>query len=158
MFKAALCIIFLAVVTGSCNNGNSNRAGVNDTARVTDLAKQKWHWNNSSKQDTSAGYAQAVKVNNTIYISGIPTSDLSPKGIEQLYTDLGKTLAAYGCNFGHVVKENLYTTDIEAMKLHNEARKKFYTNDYPAATWVQVARLYEPSAKLEVDLIAIKPE
>jgi len=36
----------------------------------------------------------------------------------------------------------------------NRSAKEFYKGDFPAATWMQVSRLYEAEAKLEVDLIA----
>ncbi len=68
---------------------------------------------------------------------------------------LQKTLAQYGATFANVVKENLYTTDIEAVKKKNEARKAYYKGDFPAATWLQIDRLYMSEANLEVDLIAI---
>ncbi|WP_262711205.1 RidA family protein [Chryseobacterium indologenes] len=67
-------------------------------------------------------------------------------------------LANYGATFDNVVKENLYTTDIEAMKKYNDVRKKYYNNDFPAATWVQVQRLYMPESKLEVELVAHLPK
>jgi Endoribonuclease L-PSP. len=51
----------------------------------------------------------------------------------------------------------LYTTDIDAMKKYNDVRKKFYNNDFPAATWIQVKRLYMSDAKLEIELIAHLP-
>ncbi|WP_315818678.1 RidA family protein [Paraflavitalea speifideaquila] len=57
-----------------------------------------------------------------------------------------------------MVKENLYTTDIEAMKQYNQARKVFYKGDFPAATWMQVNRLYMHDARLEVELIAHLPK
>jgi enamine deaminase RidA (YjgF/YER057c/UK114 family) len=56
-----------------------------------------------------------------------------------------------------VVKENLYTTDIEAMKKYNNVRKKFYNDDFPASTWIKVQRLYMSDIKLEVELIAHLP-
>ncbi|WP_230978981.1 RidA family protein [Flavobacterium supellecticarium] len=65
---------------------------------------------------------------------------------------------SYGATFENVVKENLYTTDIEAMKKYNYIRKEFYKGDFPAATWVQIQRLYMPTAKLEVELIAHLPK
>jgi enamine deaminase RidA (YjgF/YER057c/UK114 family) len=71
---------------------------------------------------------------------------------------LERSLKSFGATFQHVVKENLYTTDIEAMKQFNDSRKVFYKNDYPAATWVQVSRLYMAEAKLEVELIAHLPK
>lgn len=37
------------------------------------------------------------------------------------------------------------------MKKYDDARKAFYKRDFPAATWVQIIRLYEADAKPEVD-------
>lgn len=127
------------------------------SAQQAPIQKQKFHFGNGI-QDTAAGYAQAIKVDNVIYISGTVALDITPEGIKRLYTTLEKTLAHYGAGFQHVVKENLYTTDIEAMKSHNEIRKVFYKNDFPAATWMQISRLYMPDAKLEVELIAHLPK
>lgn len=122
------------------------------------IQKDKWHWGNQAKQDTSAGYVQVVKVDNILYISGAVARDVSPEGITRVYQALEKSLASFGATFQNVVKENLYTTDIEAMKLNNSARKAFYKGDFPAATWVQISRLFMADAKLEVELIAHLPE
>lgn len=118
-------------------------------------SKQKWHWDNPEKQSRSAGYAQVVKSGNTLYISGIPTSNMTAEGVKQLYESLAQSLQAFGATSANIVKETIYTTDIEKMKELNDIRKVFYEGDFPASTWVQVSRLYEPSAMLEVDLIAI---
>jgi enamine deaminase RidA (YjgF/YER057c/UK114 family) len=118
------------------------------------IQKEKWHWDNPLKQDTSAGYVQVVRVDNVLYISGAVSTEISHIGITQLYKGLERSLKSYGATFQNVVKENLYTTDIEAMKQFNTARKAFYNGDFPAATWVQVSRLYMSDAKLEVELIA----
>lgn len=116
--------------------------------------KEKWHWDQPEKQSEGAGYAQVVKVGNTLYISGVPARDLTPEGITRLYNTLEQCLNSFGASPKDVVKETLFTTDIETMKKYNDVRKKFYQGDYPAASWVQVSRLYEPNAKLEVELIA----
>jgi 2-iminobutanoate/2-iminopropanoate deaminase len=122
------------------------------------VEKEKWHWGNPNKQDTSAGYAQALKVGDVLYISGTVTTELSEKGVKQVYAGLERSLKQYGLTFQHVVKENLYTTDIEAMKQFNYVRKQFYKGDFPAATWVQIVRLFMPDAKLEIELIAHFPK
>jgi 2-iminobutanoate/2-iminopropanoate deaminase len=122
------------------------------------IQKEKWHWNDPNKQDTSAGYAQAVKVGNVLYISGTVALTVNEEGVKRVYNNLERTLKQYGLTFQHVVKENLYTTDIEAMKDYNYVRKQFYKGDYPAATWVQIARLYMAEARLEIELIAYFPE
>lgn len=127
-------------------------------SQSNNIKKEKWHWDNPSKQDTSAGYVQVLKVDNMLYISGAVTTAVTPEGIKQVYQALEKSLKSFGATFQNVVKENLYTTDIEAMKKYNSIRKAFYNGDFPAATWVQVSRLYMSEAKLEVELIAHLPK
>lgn len=127
-------------------------------AQNNDIKKEKWHWDNPLKQDSSTGYVQTVKVGNVLYISGAVALDVSPAGITSVYKALERSLKAFGATFQNVVKENLYTTDIEAMKKYNEARKVFYKGDYPAATWVQVSRLFMHEARLEVELVAHLPK
>ena len=143
--KIALSLYF-AFTTFVCYSQSNN------------IKKEKWHWGNPAKQDTSAGYVQVLKVDNVLYISGAVTTKVSPEGIREVYQALEKSLESYGATFQNVVKENLYTTDIEVMKANNSVRKAFYKGDFPAATWIQVSRLYMREAKLEVELIAHLPK
>ncbi len=126
-------------------------------AQENNIKKEKYNWGTGT-QDTTAGYAQAVKVDNVIYISGTVARDVNPEGIKRVYDALEKTLKSYGATFQNVVKENLFTTDIEAMKKYNDTRKTYYKGDFPAATWVQIPRLYMADARLEVELIAHLPK
>lgn len=127
-------------------------------AQNNEIKKEKWHWDSPLKQDTAAGYVQVVKVDNVLYISGAVARDVTPEGITEVYRALERSLKNFGATFENVVKENLYTTDMEAMKKYNDARKAFYKGDFPAATWMQVARLYMHNARLEVELIAHLPK
>jgi enamine deaminase RidA (YjgF/YER057c/UK114 family) len=115
------------------------------------IAKKKYQVNRG------AGYAQAVLVDNVLYISGTVASGDMAAQLKGAYTGIERTLKAYGATFQNVVKENLYTTDIEAVKSNNEIRKAFYKGDYPAATWVQISRLFMPQALVEVEVIAHLP-
>jgi enamine deaminase RidA (YjgF/YER057c/UK114 family) len=121
------------------------------------IKKEKFNWGRG-EQDTAAGYAQAVKIDNVIYISGTVAREVNPEGIKRVYEALERTLQHYGATFQNVVKENLYTTDIEAMKQYNHVRKAFYKNDFPAATWVQIPRLFMADARLEIELVAHLPK
>lgn len=149
------CIVPLFIFLNGCKGNRDSNDEVEKFENMhSTIVKEKWHWDRAQKQNEGAGYAQIVKVGTTLYISGVPTSDLSEEGITKLYKSLGDCLAAYGASFKNVVKENLYTTDIATMKKLNEARKAFYNGDFPAATWVQVSGFYEANTKLEVDFIA----
>lgn len=122
---------------------------------IPPIEKEKFQHN--KEVEDALGYTQAVKVGNTIYISGIPSGGDVPTQIKNVYQGLQKVLENYGAGFEHVVKENLFTTDMEGIKQHLELRKSFYKGEYPAATWVEVKGLYDPSLKLEVELIAVVP-
>lgn len=123
-----------------------------------DINKEKWHFDQPAKQDTSAGYVQVVKIDNVLYISGAVSREITPEGITRVYNTLDRSLKSFGATFQNVVKENLYTTDIEAMKKFNATRKAYYKGDFPAATWVQISRLFMADAKLEVELVAHLPK
>ena len=145
-YTAASLVIFISFI-------NTHIA-----AQTSDIKKEKWHWGNALQQDTSAGYVQVVKVENVLYISGAVARDVTPEGITRVYQALERSLKSFGATFQNVVKENLYTTEMEAMKRYNDARKVFYKGDFPAATWMGVTRLFMADAKLEVELIAHLPQ
>lgn len=120
------------------------------------VQKNCYHVNEAMERDI--GYCSAVRVGNTLYISGVVASGEASKATKQVYQQLGKVLNAHGMNFSHVVKENVYARDLDAFIATQAERKAFYGNDFPAATWVQVERLYFPQFVLEVELIAMLPE
>ena len=70
-------------------------------------------------------------MDNVLYVSGAVARDVTPEGITRVYQSLERSLKSFGATFQNVVKENLYTTDIEAMKRYNDASKVFYKNDFP---------------------------
>lgn len=100
------------------------------------------------------GYCQAVRVGNTLHVSGIAVAGPMEAAIPKVYDALRATLAANGLTFADVVKETVYATDLDAFIAGSETRKAFYAGNLPAATWVQVARLFRPNMILEVELVA----
>lgn len=104
------------------------------------------------------GYRQAVRVGNTVYVSGTVGSGAMPAALREAYGVLANTLKHYGLDFRHVVKETIHTTDLEALRANLALRRAYYGKDFPAATWVQVSRLYEPTHVIEVEIIAIIPD
>jgi 2-iminobutanoate/2-iminopropanoate deaminase len=142
--KKLACILSLTLIFSIAYSQDNN------------IQKQKFHFGRD--QDTTAGYAQAVKVDNVLYISGTVSRGDAATALKNIYTNLERTLKHYGATFQNVVKENLYTTDIEAVKQANHARKPFYKGDFPAATWVQITRLYMAEVTIEIELIAHLPK
>jgi enamine deaminase RidA (YjgF/YER057c/UK114 family) len=100
------------------------------------------------------GYAQAVRVGDRVYVSGSvgdPKTTLDEQ-LQRAYASIQKTLDHYGATFANVAKERIYTTDLEALIKAQETRKKIYGGHLPAATWVEVKRLYQPGGKIEIEV------
>lgn len=108
--------------------------------------------------ENDIGYCHALRVGDTLYISGTAPGGPMPDAVRTTYTRLQETLAGAGLSFDDVVVERVYTTDLDTFIRYAGIRKGFYGKNYPAATWVQVQRLYEPSDVLEVELEAKYPD
>jgi 2-iminobutanoate/2-iminopropanoate deaminase len=112
-------------------------------------------------------YAQVAKAGNTLYISGcvswdadgniIGAGDMKAQ-VAAVYTDLKEILAANGATFLHVIKETVFTTDMEALEANNDVRIKFYKDANsapPASTWIGCTCLAAPELMLEIECIAV---
>lgn len=108
--------------------------------------------------ETSIGYCQALRAGNELYISGVVGAEPMDAAVPKVYQTLAEILKANGLSFRDVVKENVYATDLDAFIRNNERRKPYYGDSMPAATWVQVQRLFRPTLVLEVELVARYPK
>ena len=108
--------------------------------------------------EQTIGYSQAVRNGNMLYVSGTVGADAKGQPadldaqMKKAYAGIQKTLTHYNTDFSHVVMERIYTTDIEALIRSQETRKQFYGNVAPAATWVEVKRLYGAADKIEIEV------
>jgi 2-iminobutanoate/2-iminopropanoate deaminase len=104
----------------------------------------------------SIGYAQAIRVGNTIHVSGaVAPGATMEEQVKGIYERLAFTLGRFGATLKDVVKETAFATDMEALKAANPARRAAYGTHTPAATWVQISRLYMPSALVEIEVTAV---
>jgi len=126
--------------------------------------KEVFHLNGYEKD---FGLAQAVLIDKTLYVSASVAADaqgrlIAPGDMQgQLraaYTNVQHTLEAHGVGFEQVVKETIYTTDMDAFLKAKDVRLGFYDKDrLPAASWVQVERLVDPGFLVAVDVVAELP-
>ncbi len=119
-----------------------------------DLHKEKF---TRGPWETDIGYTQAIRIGDTLHVSGCVGRGSMPDAIAEAYGAIRATLAAYHLDFRHVVKETIYTTDIEALKAAKDSRAAYYGTDLPTATWVQVDRLFQPDHVIEVEVTAAIP-
>lgn len=104
-------------------------------------------------------YSQAVKVNNTVYLSGqiplIPeTMELLQGSVEeqihQVFKNLAAVAEAAGGGFSDFVKLNVFLTDLNDFPTVNQVMAQYFTEPYPARAAIGVAQLPKGSA-VEMD-------
>lgn len=105
-------------------------------------------------------YSQAVKVNNTLYVSGqiaFEASQLGDIKIEAgaVMENIGHILKAAGFGYENVVKSNIFLKDMNDFTVVNEVYGQFFTNEPPARETVQVARLPK-DVNVEISVIAVE--
>ena len=126
--------------------------------------KQVFHLNPYEKD---LGYSQAVLVGKTLYISGSMAADENGRLVASAdmagqmraaYANIRRSLAAHGAGFGEVVKETIYTTNMDALLKASDLRFEYYDKErLPTASWVQVQRLVDPGFLVEIEVVAELP-
>lgn len=109
-------------------------------------------------------YSQAVKVGNTLYVSGqiplnVQTGELETENIEAethcVMKNLEAVLHAAGYSFNHVVKATIFISDMNQFGKINEVYGSYFSSNPPARETVQVARLPK-DVHVEISVIAVK--
>lgn len=107
-------------------------------------------------------YSQAIEVNGLIYTSGVipvnPKTGETPEGIEaqakQALDNLKGLLEAGNTSLDKVVKTTVFIKNMNDFAKINEIYSTYFTDDYPARSCVEVARLPK-DVLLEIEAIAI---
>jgi enamine deaminase RidA (YjgF/YER057c/UK114 family) len=125
------------------------------------------------------GYAQAIKVGDTIYVSGqlshddqgnlIGPAPLDPSGkandfsnmelqMRTTYANAAKLLAQFGASLDNVVEEVIYVLDLDAaFAVAGQVRKEAFGTQRPqcASTLVGITRLAFPQQLVEISFTAV---
>jgi 2-iminobutanoate/2-iminopropanoate deaminase len=155
--RAAMLILVLGSV--ACDRQHDA-----DTPPPPPRSKQIFHLNSYEKD---FGYSQAVLIDKTLYISGSVAADAGGRLVapgdmagqmRAAYVNIQRTLAANGATFDAVVKETIFTTDMDAMLKASDLRFEYYDKErLPTTSWVQVQRLVDPGFLVEIEVVAELP-
>ena len=111
-------------------------------------------------------YSQAVKVGNTVYLSGqIPLDPATGElvageiraQITRVFDNLAAVARAAGGSLQDVVKLNVFLTDLKNFPQVNEIMARYFQEPYPARAAVGVAALPR-GAQVEMDAIMVLGE
>jgi 2-iminobutanoate/2-iminopropanoate deaminase len=133
--------------------------------RSQHMAIKKEIFNMGMPWESGYGYSQAVKVDDTIYVSGQVDHDkagkvLYPGAMErqmrQAYANVKRVLAHFGATMDNIVDEILFVVDMDsAMRARGQLKDEVFGQAIlPAATIVQIQRLALPDFMVEIRVIA----
>ncbi|MEM6516406.1 MAG: RidA family protein [Bacteroidota bacterium] len=157
------------LLLSACNQVAENKSNLKKDQTVTtskELEKPDYFLLRP-EVEKAFGYSHAVKIGNSIKISGAVSMDEAGNptavgDIEQqmknCYADLEKILKHYGCTFDDVVKEDIFTTDMAQMLEKSAYRAEIYKNGFPTGTWLEVKGLALPEFMVEIELEVHKTE
>ncbi len=106
--------------------------------------------------------SQAIKVGNLVFTSGVTardpeTSEFIGTDIEQqterIILNLKAVLEAAGSSLEKVVKVMVFLTDIRDFEGMNKIYRRYFPNDPPARSTVEISKLAIP-ALIEIEMIA----
>lgn len=116
-----------------------------------------------SAPEAIGAYSQAIKIDNTVYVSG--QIGLDPKTMKmvsddfaeqchQVFKNLAAIAEAAGATIDNFAKFTVYFLDLDQFSLFNTIMAEHVGHPYPARAAVQVSRLPK-DAKVEIDGIII---
>ena len=109
-------------------------------------------------------YSQGVCCGELIFTAGqIPLDPATGKlvdgpfeeQVDQVLRNLSGILTAGGSDLGHVLKFTVYLTDLSNFPVLNQVFEKYFPQDPPARSAVQVAAL-PLGAEVEIEAVALK--
>jgi reactive intermediate/imine deaminase len=108
-------------------------------------------------------YSQAVKVDNTVYISGqIPLDPASMEvvgsgteaQITRVFDNLSAVAEAAGGSLKDVVKLTIFLTDLSCFPTVNEIMARYFSEPYPARAAIEVSALPK-GVEVEMDAVLV---
>lgn len=112
-------------------------------------------------------YSQAYKVGNLIYTAGITANDpdtqemVSPGDIagqtDQIMVNMKAILEEAGSDLEHVIKTLVFVKDIEEFPRFNEVYKKYFPENPPARSTMQVGK-FMGDMVIEIEAVAVAKE
>ena len=120
-----------------------------------------------SKWEPIIGYSRAVRVGNSIQVSGTTGSDaagnlVGPGNVHaqatQAILNIKSALEQAGASLEDVVRTRIFVTDISQWEEVGRAHGEFFGTIRPATTMVEVSRLIDPNMLIEIEADALLTE
>ena len=123
---------------------------------------QKQNISGSSPFEPIIGFSRAVRVGNAVHLSGTGPVDADDADVEaqtrRIFAIAAEALAKAGASFEDVVRTRMYLTHVEDWEAVGRVHGEFFAEVRPAATMLVLAKLLNPSWRVEIEMDAVIPE
>ena len=125
---------------------------------------QRTNYSSGAKWEDIVGYSRAVKIGNTIEVTGTvavdENSSLVGKGSAYAQTKfiiekIEKILELAGASLKDVVRTRMFVTDISRWEEYGKAHGEFFKEIKPCTSMIEVSALIEPDYLIEIESTAI---
>jgi len=102
-------------------------------------------------------WSNCLVVNGVAYLAGMTAGGGEGDEYAQakaIFTKIRHLVEAAGGSMADILKVTIFVTDITQREKVWQARREFFTGNFPASTLVQVAALANPSLKVEIEAVA----
>ncbi len=112
----------------------------------------------------SSPFSPVIEANGVLYIAGHLGYDAKTRTYPDNISDqtrntldnIGKTLATVNADHTDIVRCQVFMTEIEDFRKMNAAYRKFFPNNPPARTTVEISGLAAPDALIEIECTAVR--
>lgn len=122
------------------------------------------NYSTGAKWEDIVGYCRAVKIGNTLEVSGTVAtegSEVVAKGdfygqTKFIIEKIEKVLKQAGFELKDVVRTRTFVTDISQWEAVGKAHGEFFKDIKPVTTMVEVSALIDPDFLVEIEVTAVK--
>ena len=125
---------------------------------------ERTNYSSGAKWESIVGYSRAVRVGNTIEITGTVAvnadNDLIGPGdayaqTKFILSKIGAVLQQAGATLSHVVRTRMFVTDISRWEEYGRAHGEVFADIRPCTSMIEVKGLIEPGYLIEIEATAI---
>lgn len=125
---------------------------------------QRTNYSSGAKWEDIVGYSRAVKIGNTIEVTGTVAVDANSNlvGKDDAYAQtkyiiekIESVLKRAGASLQDVVRTRMFVTDIARWEEYGKAHGEFFRQVKPCTSMIEVKGLIDPDYLIEIEATAI---
>lgn len=125
---------------------------------------ERINYSSGAKWEDIVGYSRAVKIGNTIEVTGTVAVDENSMLVAKddaygqtkfIIQKIEKVLKQAGASLKHVVRTRMFVTDISRWEEYGKAHGEFFSKIKPCTSLIEVKGLIAPEYLIEIEATAV---